>query len=55
MVTNLSPQIKHQLVFFLHHTLIKSLDAEKALNNFFKNLSKEEKQNLDQERFKDLF
>jgi len=40
--------------FFLASQIDKSLDAEKVLNNF-KNLSKEEKQNLDQERFKDLF
>jgi len=40
--------------FFLSSQIDESLDAEKVLNNF-KNLSKEEKQNLDKERFNDLF
>lgn len=40
--------------FFLASQIDKSLDAEKIVDNF-KNLSKEEKQNLDKTSFKNLF
>ena len=40
--------------FFLSTQIDQNLDAEKVLNNF-KNLSEEEKQNLDKERFNNLF
>jgi hypothetical protein len=40
--------------FFLSTHIDQSLDAEKVLNNF-KNLSKEEKQNLDKQLFNNLF